>query len=77
MRRGFSAQLGEQRLPRCVVGRDVYMYKGESNCRFLGGRLAYLKRHVCKNSHRNDQWRRVTKCVFEPRVSGRGLFTGL
>lgn len=53
------------------------MYKGESNCRFLGGRLSYLKRHVCKNSHTNDQWRRVTKCVFEPRVTGRGLFKGL
>jgi hypothetical protein len=49
------------------------MWTGTKDCRFLGGEFVYVKRHHCK-SHTNDQWRRVTKCVYEPKVTGRGLF---
>lgn len=73
MKSGYSAALAEKKLPRCQVGKEVFQWRGESSCRFLGGRLTYLKRHVCK-SHTNDQWRRITRCVYEPRVSGEGLF---
>jgi hypothetical protein len=77
MKAGFSATLAEKKLPRCQVGKDVYQYRGASSCRFLGGRLVYLRRRTCKSTHANDQWRRVIKCVWEPKVSNRGLFTGL
>jgi len=49
------------------------MWTGTKDCRFLGGEFVYVKRHLCKD-HSNDEWRRVTKCVYEPKVTGRGLF---
>ena len=54
MKPGFSAKLAEQKLPRCVVGNEVYQWKGEANCRFIGGKEKYLKRHVCKSRHTVD-----------------------
>lgn len=73
MKPGFSAKLAQQKLPRCQVGKAVYMWTGTKDCRFLGGEFTYIARHQCKD-HSNDEWRRVTKCVYEPKVSGRGLF---
>jgi len=70
---GFSATLAEKKLPRCKVGTAIYMYKDAESCHFLGGKLAYITRHQCKD-HSNDEWRRVTKCVHEPEVTGEGLF---
>jgi hypothetical protein len=76
MKSGFSAKIAETKLPRCVVGKEVFQWRGEASCNFLGGYLKYIKRHLCKSKHSNDQWRRVTRCVYEPRVSGKGLFSG-
>lgn len=70
---GFSATLAQNKLPRCQVGKAIYMWTGTKDCRFLGGEFVYVKRHACKD-HTNDEWRRVTKCVYEPKVTGRGLF---
>lgn len=50
------------------------MYEGEQSCRFLGGKLTYLKRSKCKTGHSNDQWRRVKRCVYEPPISGGDQF---
>lgn len=65
------------KLPRCTVGSEVYTWTGESNCRFLGGSLTYLKRSKCAKGHADDQWRRVRKCVYEPLASGTGVFAKL
>jgi len=48
MKPGFNPGLSEKRIPRCIVGSDVYMWKGAGNCRFLGGKLHYMARKVCK-----------------------------
>lgn len=75
MKPGFSASLAEQKLPRCKVGKEIFQWRGEASCRFIGGKLAYVKRRTCKSKHSNDQWKRVTRCVREPRATGKGLFS--
>lgn len=75
MKPGFSASLAEQKLPRCKVGKEIFQWRGEADCRFIGGKLAYVTRHTCKSKHSNDQWKRVIRCVREPRATGKGLFS--
>jgi hypothetical protein len=75
MKAGFSASLAEKKLPRCKVGKEVFQWRGEADCRFIGGKLAYITRHTCKSRHSNDQWKRVIRCVREPRATGKGLFS--
>jgi hypothetical protein len=56
-----------RRLPRCVKGRQTYLWQGRGRCNFLGGRLAYQTRHLCHKGS-NDAFRRITRCRwFLPR----------
>lgn len=75
-RAGVSATLAAKVLPRCRVGKTLYMWQGSSACRFLGGKYAVVKRHTCHRKGRNDYLVKVRRCVYEPRVSGAGLFSG-
>lgn len=49
---GFPSSLATKDMPRCIVGsgknRAIYIWKGHSACRFLGGKLGYQKIHKCK-----------------------------
>lgn len=73
---GFPASLGVKKLPRCQVGSGkkaaIYIWKGSSACRFLGGRLVYHRLHTCKVG-RPHQWKRVVRCVLGPILSGKGF----
>lgn len=73
---GFPSKLGVRKLPRCQVGKGrhsgVYMWKGRSACRFLGGRLVYHKHKICKTG-RPHQWKRVKRCVKGNILTKKGL----
>merc|ERR1719473_915222 len=73
---GFPAALGSKRLPRCRVGAGkraaYYMWKNHASCRFLGGKLVYLRHKTCK-SGKPHQWARVVRCVQGPILTNKGL----
>ena len=41
-------------------------------CRFIGGRLVYHRKSVCKVG-KPHTWKRVVRCVQGPVISGKGL----
>jgi hypothetical protein len=75
-RAGLSAKIAVKYMPRCRVGRSLYLWQGEAACRFLGGKFTKVRRHHCGRKHGADKFVKVRRCVYEPKVTGKGLFTG-
>lgn len=73
---GFPASLSSRKLPRCQVGTGknavIFMWKNHANCKFVGGRLVYKTRAICKVG-KPHTWKRVTRCVQGNVISGKGL----
>lgn len=76
MKYGFPVSLATTRLPRCRVGSgknaSIYQWKDRAACKFLGGRLVYMKMSKCK-SGRKHVWKRVVKCVRGPVLTNKGF----
>jgi len=59
---GVPTSLTSSRVPRCQVGRSIYMWAGSKTCKVLGGRLTYRKLAKCKSGTAH-KWRKVTRCT--------------
>ena len=60
---GIPYSLTSKRVPRCKVGKSIYMYTDHEGCKWLGGRKVYQKRIRCKVG-KEHQWRKMTKCTY-------------
>lgn len=61
-RAGIPTSLQSNEVPRCQVGKQVYMWNGERSCKILGGRKIRQKLFKCKSGS-NHKWRLVTRCT--------------
>lgn len=71
LKAGTPTSVSNQYIPRCKVGRNIYMYSDYDGCKFLGGKKVMQKRLVCKTG-KQHRWARMTKCIYYYK-SGKGL----
>jgi len=62
LKKGTPTSVTNKYVPRCKVGKNIYMYSDYEGCKFLGGKKVMQKRLVCKTG-KQHKWARVTKCI--------------
>lgn len=73
---GLPGVLSSSTVPRCQVGKTIYMWAGDKTCKILGGRKVNQRIAKCKAGYAH-KWQKVTRCtggdIYKPEVPGETL----